>query len=68
MLNHVYGAQRIEGRVAERIRKTVEVAQYVGARSGEAVDAKGASVHTTGPALWKEKIADMRRNIPITAV
>jgi fumarate hydratase class I len=33
-----------------------------------AVDAKGASVHTTGPALWKEKIADMRRNIPITAV
>ncbi|HSH53703.1 MAG TPA: fumarate hydratase [Methylotenera sp.] len=33
-----------------------------------AVDAKGASVHTTGPALWKEKIANMRQSIPITAV
>ena len=30
-----------------------------------AVDAKGDSVHTTGPALWKQKIA---ASIPITAV
>jgi fumarate hydratase class I len=33
-----------------------------------AVDTKGASVHTTGPALWKDKIANMRQSIPITAV
>lgn len=30
-----------------------------------AVDSKGNSVHTTGPALWKEKIAN---SIPITAI
>ncbi len=30
-----------------------------------AVDAKGVSVHTSGPALWKQKIAG---SIPITAV
>ncbi|HSI25167.1 MAG TPA: fumarate hydratase [Methylotenera sp.] len=33
-----------------------------------AVDTKGTSVHSTGPALWKEKITNMRQSIPITAV
>ena len=33
-----------------------------------AVDTKGTSVHTTGPALWKEKIFNMRQSIPITSV
>jgi fumarate hydratase class I len=31
-----------------------------------AVDSAGNSVHTTGPALWKEKIGQMR--IPIQAI
>jgi fumarate hydratase class I len=33
-----------------------------------AVDAKGESVHTTGPALWRAKISASIGNIPVVTV
>src|ERR1700730_11954305 len=38
VLDHVDGAERVKGTVAERIGKAVEVAQDIGARSRIAVD------------------------------
>jgi fumarate hydratase class I len=32
-----------------------------------AVDANGESVHTTGPAQWRAKIAAMIGNVPVVA-
>jgi len=38
VLDHVHGLQRVERRIAERVRDVVEVAQYVGAAGGIAID------------------------------
>ena len=42
VLDHMNGLQLIEGRVAEGIGKTVEVAEDIGAGGGVAVDADGS--------------------------
>jgi hypothetical protein len=44
VLDHVNGAQLAEGAVAKRVRKTVQIAQHVGAGVGVAIDADGAGV------------------------
>jgi hypothetical protein len=44
VFDYVHGAKRIEGVVAERVRKTVEVAQHVGAATRVAVDADRARI------------------------